>query len=729
MKPTHIILIVAILLPGLARGAEDIELLEQQAFQAAVDRVAPSVVAIETVGGLERVGKLLIGTGPTTGLIVDKDGYIVSSAFNFINKPASILVRLSDGQRKPAELVATDRNRMLVLLKIAVDKPLPVPEIVPHKEMRVGQWTLAVGRTFEGDRPNVSVGILSAVNRVWGKAIQTDAAVSPSNYGGPLIDITGRVLGVLAPLSPKSASEMAGVEWYDSGIGMAIPAEHLLKILPRLKKGEELHTGLMGIAFASRNLATADAVIGACPPNSPAYEVGFRKKDKIVEIDGAKIARAAQVKEETSRRYAGQSILVVVMRGDKRIEHELTLVAKLKPYQRTTLGIVPMRPLRSPPKPRPKPKKVDDKSAKPEKKAEEKPAKPAPKIEKKVEEKPIMPGEAKPKETTAAEPEKPKKAKPVAKPLTNPIAKKAEPEPVTVRFVCSGGPAEKAGVKPGDQVVSLDGEPVKSIAALRAKVGQYLPGEELPLEIRRGSEMLKLTVKLETLPEDMSSGDLPTAHAPGKPIKTELPAVGSVPLKLEKHKNEVHAYIPANYNPTIPYGVVVWLHGEGGVDHAKLIASWKPHCDRHELILLVPKSADPKKWADDEPAVIGAAMRKLASTYAVDATRVAVCGRGDGGKLAYQLAFNPRSSIAAVASIATTQQPGKAPDTNPRRRLAIYIATAGKESELSRIDRAVAELREMKYPVIVKKLGETPRDLTPAETAELARWFDTLDRI
>ena len=102
-------------------------------FRAAVDRVAPSVVRIETVGGLERVSKVLFGTGPTTGLVVDPDGYIVSSAFNFVNKPASILVRLPDGTRKPAKLVATDHNRMLVLLKIDADKPLPVPEIAPAK--------------------------------------------------------------------------------------------------------------------------------------------------------------------------------------------------------------------------------------------------------------------------------------------------------------------------------------------------------------------------------------------------------------------------------------------------------------------------------------------------------------------------------------------------------------------------------------------------------------------
>ena len=135
---------------NLARAQDDIELLEQEAFRAAVDRVAPSVVCIETVGGLERMGRILFGTGPTTGLAVDPDGYIVSSAFNFVNKPSSILVRMPDGSRKPARQVATDHNRMLVLLKIEPDKPLAVPQIAPQSQMRVGQWTIGVGRAFPG---------------------------------------------------------------------------------------------------------------------------------------------------------------------------------------------------------------------------------------------------------------------------------------------------------------------------------------------------------------------------------------------------------------------------------------------------------------------------------------------------------------------------------------------------------------------------------------------------
>ena len=85
----------------------------------------------------------------------------------------------------------------------------------------------------------VSVGIISALNRIWGKALQTDAKVSPTNYGGPLVDLEGRVQGILVPASPRAEGETAGFEWYDSGIGFAIPLEDINAVLPRLKQGQE----------------------------------------------------------------------------------------------------------------------------------------------------------------------------------------------------------------------------------------------------------------------------------------------------------------------------------------------------------------------------------------------------------------------------------------------------------------------------------------------------------
>mgnify|MGYP003926170371 CR=1 FL=1 len=324
---------------------EDLELLEQKAFQAAVRRVAPSVVMIETVGGLEKVGQVLFGTGPTTGLIVDPEGYIVSSAFNFVNKPSSILVRLPDGTRKAAKLVANDTNRMISLLKIEVDRPLPVPEAAPRSKMRVGQWAIAVGRAFGEEHPNITVGIISALNRIWGKAIQTDAAVSPNNYGGPLVDIHGRVLGVLAPLSPQGTSEIAGVEWYDSGIGFAIPLEDILQALPRLKQGKDLKAGLLGIQFKNPALHISEAVIGSCRPNSPAAKAGLKAGDKIIQVNERPINRAAELKEEISRRYAGDKLRLVALRGKERIECEVELAAEIAPYVRPFLGILPMRSL------------------------------------------------------------------------------------------------------------------------------------------------------------------------------------------------------------------------------------------------------------------------------------------------------------------------------------------------------------------------------------------------
>src|ERR1043165_2652939 len=110
---------------------DDLPSQEEAAIRAAVEKVAPSVVKIETIGGLERVGKVLVNTGPTTGLVVDAEGYLISSAFNFIQQPSSILVTLPSGARAPAQIVARDYSRMLVLLKVNTSEKLAPPVATP----------------------------------------------------------------------------------------------------------------------------------------------------------------------------------------------------------------------------------------------------------------------------------------------------------------------------------------------------------------------------------------------------------------------------------------------------------------------------------------------------------------------------------------------------------------------------------------------------------------------
>lgn len=328
---------------------DDLEGLEEEAIRSAVTTVAPSVVRIETIGGLERVGQVLVGTGPTSGLVVSEDGFIVSSAFNFIQQPTSILVTLPGGQRTAAKIVARDHARMIVLLKVNSDSKLPVPVAVPRSEVSVGQWSIAVGRTYDQAQPNLSVGVVSATNRVWGRAIQTDAKISPSNYGGPLIDIQGRVLGVLVPLSPQTkpqeggVGEIAGAEWYNSGIGFAVPLSEINERLDALKAGNDLNPGLLGISFKPGDIYSLPAEIAASQPGSPAYKAGVKAGDTIVEIDGQKIVRLVQLKHALGTRYAGDKVHLVLKRGDASVEASAVLIDKLDPYQHPFLGILPLR--------------------------------------------------------------------------------------------------------------------------------------------------------------------------------------------------------------------------------------------------------------------------------------------------------------------------------------------------------------------------------------------------
>jgi len=640
------VVLAVVLLSGTAAVVADtLDAAEQAAFDAAVDRVASAVVQIETVGGLEKLGKVLFGAGPTTGLVVDPDGYIISSAFNFVNKPTSILVRLSDGSRRPAKLVATDHSRMLVLLKIDVKEPLPFCEIASSREMRVGQWVMAVGRTFRNDCPNLAVGILSAVNRIWGKAIQTDAAVSPNNYGGPLIDLRGRVLGVLVPLSPKGTDEIAGTEWYDSGIGFAIPAEQIEKVLPRLKKGEDLYPGLAGISLKGPNLYTGAPIIAACRPKCPATTAGLKPGDLIVEVDGRPTTRAAEVREQLGRRYAGDTVNMTVLRGKKHLPCEIKLAAKLEVFQHGFLGILPMR--------------------------------------------------------------------------------SGESTGVAVRYVYPKSPAAAAGIAVGDVILALDGRPVRRRIEFTERLGAHEPGDTVELDVRRADAVQKLKIVLARLPEDLPSAELPPARKAGATGRAQGKALL---LKVPEFANEVWTYVPADSEASVPCGVVVWLHTPGGFDWKKLLARWRPLCDRHDLILVAPKSSDPARWVPGEAALVDRLLAEIASKYDVDPARVVVHGHESGGALAFLVAFRNRAVVRAVAAVEAAP-PGAPPENDPAHRLAIYVAWSEKSRVARPLQQALAKFERMKIPVTAKKLGDVPRSLNGAELAELARWIDTLDRI
>ena len=232
---------------------------------------------------------------------------------------------------------------MLVLLKVETDQILPFALPAAVQNIRVGQWAIALGRTFQTEQANVSIGIVSAKERIWGKAIQTDAKISPNNYGGPLVDIHGRVMGILVPMSPQGQNEVAGAEWYDSGIGFAIPLEHIHARLEVMSSGNDIHRGLIGITLKGRDIYGDPPVIATVRPNSPAAQNGLMPGDTFQKIDGQSIQQQAQFKHVLGSLDAGQTLSYFITRGDNSIRGELKLVHEIDPYEHPFLGILPDR--------------------------------------------------------------------------------------------------------------------------------------------------------------------------------------------------------------------------------------------------------------------------------------------------------------------------------------------------------------------------------------------------
>src|SRR5829696_9450463 len=140
-------------------AAQDVNDATEKAMKEAAARVAPSVVRIETSGGAEaiwgagRKGPEVMfrrGVGASTGLVVDPAGYIITSTFNFVGKPTDIFVTVPGRPRTVAKVVGSDPTRMLTMLKID-QTGLPVPPAFPKRDVEVGMWSVALGRTLNPD--------------------------------------------------------------------------------------------------------------------------------------------------------------------------------------------------------------------------------------------------------------------------------------------------------------------------------------------------------------------------------------------------------------------------------------------------------------------------------------------------------------------------------------------------------------------------------------------------
>lgn len=287
-------------------------MLTSKAFRIAAKSIEPSLVSIESFGGVGakqgRIGGIRQqGEGNTTGVIISKDGYLLTSTFNFIQTPPIVTVSTHDGEKHVAKILGRDDTRKVCLLKIDGVNDLPVPEMAKTQDVVVGQWAVSVGVGYGDASPAISMGIISAKNRIGGRALQTDANISPANYGGPLIDIDGKMLGICVPMHPQSQAVAAGVEWYDSGIGFAVPVTDFKKIIERLKDGTRISPAFVGIKYAP-NPKGEGLLINEVVKESAAQEAGLKQGDIILQLNDEPVNDMLRLRQLLNRFEAGESI-------------------------------------------------------------------------------------------------------------------------------------------------------------------------------------------------------------------------------------------------------------------------------------------------------------------------------------------------------------------------------------------------------------------------------------
>lgn len=324
---------------ALHRNDTKYQLAMAKAVRNAANQVLPSVVAIELIGTGGGASGEIEQDAPTSGVVVDDSGFVLASSIVVRRPSASILVVLADGSRHTAKVVARDHHRDLVLLKINAKKPLVAVALPKELDLAVGQTTIAVGRYGSNIDPMVSRGVLSAVERLDGIALQTDARVAPSFYGGPLIDLRGNVLGILIPAVGQGGAEDP-TGWYDSGIAFAIPADVIAKKIARLKSGEDIKKGLIGFVSKTKDPYKEGTQIAAVRSRSPAEFSKIKAGDHVLEVEGIRVRRQQEIRQVLGRFDAGEEVRLKLRRDSKEIEAVVTLADSIPPLQPQRLGII-----------------------------------------------------------------------------------------------------------------------------------------------------------------------------------------------------------------------------------------------------------------------------------------------------------------------------------------------------------------------------------------------------
>ncbi|QOD61860.1 trypsin-like peptidase domain-containing protein [Polaribacter haliotis] len=263
-----------------------------------------------------------VGTG--SGVIISADGYIVTNN-HVIDGATALEITLNNKRKYKAELIGTDAENDIALLKIDADMDLPYVPFANSDNIKVGEWVLAVGNPYNLTS-TVTAGIVSAKgrdlegNRNIESFIQTDAAVNPGNSGGALVNTRGELVGINTAISSKTGSFI--------GYSFAVPSNIAKKIIDDILEFGAVQEAILGINIDASDADIDGVKIKSTSDGGGAQKAGLQSGDIITKVNNVRISKFSELRGQLTAKRPGESVNITVDRDGESLIKEVKLSKK-----------------------------------------------------------------------------------------------------------------------------------------------------------------------------------------------------------------------------------------------------------------------------------------------------------------------------------------------------------------------------------------------------------------